>query len=456
MSTNSRLKKEGIEIVEQLDTLKVNTIAISIASKLCLAFPEHNLNKSELFTSLSRINMYIAKMPEDSAGAKYFYKNNSIYFNKEYDLDEMAKLAMHECIHYIQEFRDANNNLVKMGLYNCTFNSGLGINEAAVQLMASEANMCPSTSETYYNVSLNTISPNYYPLECALVNQMAYFTGTYPLFHSTLNSNDVFKNTFILKSNKRAYNTIVKNIDLLLAYENDLNYFASELQYANKVSEIKLLNKLIASKKDSITSIFFKTQNLIIESCFISEFNNIRNLEDVKEYKNKLYNFKNIMGSNENYTFYNEFYRKIMESLEKKKEQIEQFGEINLFETSENSLVLVDNTKHALSFVSTFFVKIKKLFGFNKSRDTIYINKMGKKGSDPFFPNTLFFHINSTVLLFLNRSRNLFFLFHLLIMLLDEMLVNILFRLFQTIFLCLMLFHILCLIYFLVPHFLIV
>lgn len=371
MSTNSRLKKEGIEIVEQLDTLKVNTIAISIASKLCLAFPEHNLNKSELFTSLSRINMYIAKMPEDSAGAKYFYKNNSIYFNKEYDLDEMAKLAMHECIHYIQEFRDANNNLVKMGLYNCTFNSGLGINEAAVQLMASEANMCPSTSETYYNVSLNTISPNYYPLECALVNQMAYFTGTYPLFHSTLNSNDVFKNTFILKSNKRAYNTIVKNIDLLLAYENDLNYFASELQYANKVSEIKLLNKLIASKKDSITSIFFKTQNLIIESCFISEFNNIRNLEDVKEYKNKLYNFKNIMGSNENYTFYNEFYRKIMESLEKKKEQIEQFGEINLFETPENSLVLVDNTKHALSFVSTFFVKIKKLFGFNKSRDTI-------------------------------------------------------------------------------------
>lgn len=371
MSTNSRLKKEGIEIVEQLDTLKVNTIAISIASKLCLAFPEHNLNKSELFTSLSRINMYIAKMPEDSAGAKYFYKNNSIYFNKEYDLDEMAKLAMHECIHYIQEFRDANNNLVKMGLYNCTFNSGLGINEAAVQLMASEANMCPSTSETYYNVSLNTISPNYYPLECALVNQMAYFTGTYPLFHSTLNSNDVFKNTFILKSNKRAYNTIVKNIDLLLAYENDLNYFASELQYANKVSEIKLLNKLIASKKDSITSIFFKTQNLIIESCFISEFNNIRNLEDVKEYKNKLYNFKNIMGSNENYTFYNEFYRKIMESLEKKKEQIEQFGEINLFETSENTLVLVDNTKHALSFVSTFFVKIKKLFGFNKSRDTI-------------------------------------------------------------------------------------
>lgn len=371
MGTNSRLKKEGIEIVEQLDTLKVNTIAINIASKLCLAFPEHNLSKSDLFTSISRLNMFIAKMPSDSSGAKYFYKNNSIYFNQETDLDEMAKLAMHECIHFIQELKDSNNNLIKMGLYNCSFNTGLGINEAAVQLMASEANMCSSTSETYYNVSLNTISPNYYPLECALVNQMAYFTGTYPLFHSTLNSNDVFKNTFILNSNKRAYNTIVKNLDLLLAYENDLNYFANELQYANKVNEIKLLNKLVVSKKNAITSIFFKTQNLIIESCFISEFNNIRSLNDIKDFKKKLYNFKNIMGSNESYTFYNEFYRKIMENLEAKKEQIETFGEISLFEPSENSLVLVDNTKHALSFIYSFFGKVKKLFGFNKSRNTI-------------------------------------------------------------------------------------
>lgn len=371
MGTNSRLKKEGIEIVEQLDTLKVNTIAINIASKLCLAFPEHNLSKSDLFTSISRLNMFIAKMPSDSSGAKYFYKNNSIYFNQETDLDEMAKLAMHECIHFIQELKDSNNNLIKMGLYNCSFNTGLGINEAAVQLMASEANMCSSTSETYYNVSLNTISPNYYPLECALVNQMAYFTGTYPLFHSTLNSNDVFKNTFILNSNKRAYNAIVKNLDLLLAYENDLNYFANELQYANKVNEIKLLNKLVVSKKNAITSIFFKTQNLIIESCFIFEFNNIRSLNDIKDFKKKLYNFKNIMGSNESYTFYNEFYRKIMENLEAKKEQIETFGEISLFEPSENSLVLVDNTKHALSFIYSFFGKVKKLFGFNKSRNTI-------------------------------------------------------------------------------------
>ena len=371
MSIHSRLKKEGIEIIEELDTLKVNTIAINVASKLCLAFPEHNLKRSELFESISRLSMYIAKMPEDSSGAKYFYKDNSIYFNEIFDIEEMSKLAVHECIHFIQDSRDSNNNLAKMGLYNSFSNSGLGLNEAAVQLMASEANFTENMNETYFGISINTISPDYYPLECTLVNEIAYFTGTYPLYHSTLNSNDVFKNTFILKSDKKTYNTIVKNLDKLLMLENDLNYFALELQYSDKVNSIRLLNKLINKNKEEITSLFFKTQNLIIEKCFKNEFNNIRNIDDIKDFNKKLYNFKNIMGYSDNYTFYNEFYRKIMNAIQEKKVYIEKYGEINLFENINNSLMLVDNTKSVLSFINTFIEKCKKLIGLNKSHENI-------------------------------------------------------------------------------------
>lgn len=371
MATYSKLKREGIEVVEQLDTLKVNTIAINVASKLCLAFPEHNLNKSELFESLSRLDMYIAKMPKDSSGAKYFYKDNSIYFNETADIDEMSTLAVHECIHYIQELRDYNNNVSRMGLYTPSSNTGLAINEAAVQLMASEANMMDITNETYFNISLNTISPNYYPLQCTLLNQIAYFTGTYPLYHSTLNSNDVFKNTLILKTDKKTYSTIVKNFDKLLSLENDLNYYASELQYADKVSSIRLLNNLINKNKNTITSIFFKTQNLIIEKCFKNEFNSIRNVDDIKEFNKKIYNFKNVIGFSDGYTFYNEFYRKMMNAIEDKREYIEKYGEINLFEDINNSLMLVDETKNTFSFINTFASKIKKLFGLNKSAESI-------------------------------------------------------------------------------------
>ena len=93
-------------------------------------------------------------------------------------------------------------------------NSGISLNEAAVQLMASEANICNASSETYFGISIRTISPDYYPLECTLAKEITYFTGTYPLYHSTLYGDDIFKNTFILKTGKKAYNTIQHAIKL--------------------------------------------------------------------------------------------------------------------------------------------------------------------------------------------------------------------------------------------------
>ncbi len=371
MSIHSKLKKEGIQVIKKLDTLKVNTIAINVANKLCLAFPEHNLNKSELFESISRLNMYIAKMPMDSSGAKYFYKDNSIYFNESIDFDEISTLAVHECIHYIQELYDNSGNISKMGLYSLSSNAGIALNEASVQLMASEANMMNSVNETYYGISINTISPNYYPLECALLSQIAYFTGTYPLYHSTLNSNDVFKNTFIVKSDKKTYASIEKNFDELLSLQNNINYYSNELQYTEKTSSIKLLNKLINETKEDIKSLFFKTQNLIMTKFFKSEFNNIRNLDDIKNFNAKLYNYKNIIGFSDGYTFYNEFYCDMMNVIEEKKSYIEQYGEINLFEKVNTGLMLVDNTKNAFSFITTFIRKIKKLFGLNQTTENI-------------------------------------------------------------------------------------
>ena len=371
MDTYKKLKKEGIEVIEKLDVMKVNTIANNIASKLCNAFPEHNLNKSDLFESLARLNMYVAKMPTDSSGAKYFYRDSSIFFNETSDIDEMSNLAVHECIHCIQELRDTKNNIVKLGLYTPSSNSGLAINEAAVQLMASEANMMNIENETYYGITINTISPNYYPLQCALLNQISYFTGTYPLYHSTLNSNDIFKNTLTLKTDKKTYSTILKNFDKLLALENNLNFYASELQYTDKINAIRLLNKLINETKEDIKSLFFKTQNLIMYKCFKNDFNSIRNLEDIKNFNSKLYNFKNVIGYADEYAYYNEFYCNMMEVIEEKKSYIEKYGEINLFENVNNGLMIVDNTQNAFSFITTFISKFKKLLGLNKSNESI-------------------------------------------------------------------------------------
>ena len=106
MSIKSDLKKDGIEVVEKLDTLKINSIAQNISSKLYETFPQYQLNQNELFIKLSRLNMYKAKMPEGMAEANYFYKNSSIYFNEHIDDEDIEEFAVHECIHYIQEVKD--------------------------------------------------------------------------------------------------------------------------------------------------------------------------------------------------------------------------------------------------------------------------------------------------------------------------------------------------------------
>ena len=47
--------------------------------------------------------MYIAEMPCTSSMAKYFSQNQSIYFNEKLNLDDLDTIAIHECLHFIQE-----------------------------------------------------------------------------------------------------------------------------------------------------------------------------------------------------------------------------------------------------------------------------------------------------------------------------------------------------------------
>ena len=65
MKIDLLLKNEGIEVVRELSKSEVSTIAKDVAIKLCLAFPEHNLNRLDLFNALSGIKMYYANLPKD-------------------------------------------------------------------------------------------------------------------------------------------------------------------------------------------------------------------------------------------------------------------------------------------------------------------------------------------------------------------------------------------------------
>jgi len=367
MSINSALKKEGIRVVGKLNTLEVNKIATIISTSIANAFPEHNINQNDLFISIARLNMYIAEMPKDMAMAKYFYKNNSIYFSKNMNLDDLNTLAVHECLHFMQELKNSRGKVVRLGLYNLQTGNGMAINEAAVQHMASVATNSNIDNVKYYNMELSTISPDFYPIQTALLNEMIYFTGSYALYHSTFYSNDVFKNTFIAKSSAKTYSKIEKNFDLIFEYESLLSNETHKLAlYSNITEKDEIKKQKINEKIDTIKKIIFEktleTQNIILQSCFETEFNSIRNVEDIKTFREHLYNFKNELIYAENYNYFNEFYIDMTNRLEEKQEFIEKYGNILTIESITTELTSVRENTYGFQFFKTLFAKLKLLF----------------------------------------------------------------------------------------------
>lgn len=363
MSIESDLKKDGIEVVEKLDTLKVNSIARNISVKLCETFPNYGLNSNNLFIKLSRLDMYKAKMPEGMAEANYFYKNSSIYFNEHIQDDDLEEFAIHECIHYLQEVKDKKNYLIRMGLCDYTEFKiyGLGLNEASVQLMASKVNGIPKEYVKYFGISFETTSPSYYPLECCLANQLAYLVGEDILFESTLNSNDNFKEKFASLTSPKTFMAIQNAFDDILNAEEEI------IKLNNKIANVDDRNKRVDGMlkkidelKSEISLTFMRTQNLIISSYFNNTFNFISNLEEVENYRRKLYSFKDYLGSKEGYSFFNDYYVDKMMQLEEKYNALERGENIPI----ERAIKVISKKENMFR---RFIAAIKKLlFGPTK------------------------------------------------------------------------------------------
>ena len=223
-SIETELKKNGIEVTEKLSTLNSNTLAKNVADKIAQTFPDQDLNANELFARFSRINMYKANIPNGMAEANYFYKNSSVYFRSNIPFEQLEKFAIHEFIHNLQEVKDNKGNLQRLGL--CKFSNiktyGLALNEAAVQFAASKVLNNDTDIVKYYEISLPTISPSYYPIICNLIEQLAYLIGEHTLFNSTFYANDLFEEDCITYLGKKNYIEIQNKFDKILLLEEKI------------------------------------------------------------------------------------------------------------------------------------------------------------------------------------------------------------------------------------------
>ena len=203
----------------------------------------------------------------------------------------------------------------------------MGLNEAAVQYITSKVIGIEKDYVKYFGVSFRTISPSYYPLECNLIEQMAYITGESVLYDSTFTSNDKFRNAFIKLTSEKTYDDVEYYIDQILELEENiikLNNKSSNYDERNKTVDKLVLKADVC--KEKVAEYFIKAQNLIIKNYFDKAFRTISNLEELDNYRRKLEHYGELIGRTDNYTFFDDYYTEKMSALEHKCNVLENGG----------------------------------------------------------------------------------------------------------------------------------
>lgn len=340
MSYIKYLENLGIKVTKKVDDSDVVKLANNLAWRLISVFDNVDINYLELVKKIIDIPMYYAEIPEGLSQANYIYKNSTMYFSNNINLDEMNEFIFHECIHIIQEYKNKKNQIVKMGL--CSINditvTGMALNEAAIQYIISKVLKNKKRDMNIYGINIKTFT-KYYPIIENLVEQLAYLIGEQELVESTLKSSSDFKFACIDKFGEIGFSKIQSNFDEILKIKEKI----VEIQK----SDVEDKESEIERKIQNIQNKYMETQNIIYTNYFNDFFRRIETIGEVELFKEKLNNYKNLIGSTEKENSFNEYYEDMEIKAREKVEKIKQ-----------NTALVVDNR------FTNFIRKIKKLFMF--------------------------------------------------------------------------------------------
>lgn len=384
MSVKPNYKLNGIRNAVEISAKDRHTISKKAIDLIYPVVSEFNISKEMLFNSLGKSNMYLADF-EDMSMGKYDYTTNSIYFSNELDITNLDSSVIHEILHFFQAELTENNFLVRMGLFEPSklFRSekGLGLNEASVQYLSSIIAKEVPDHVRYYELELVTPSSNYYPLETAIVRQMCFFTGTYPLFFSTLFSTDLFEKTFKTITSVDNYNYIEKKLTEIVHLQEKLSNIYSHIHTHNQAEskKISVLNN-ITHLKNKLRETVLDVQKIIYTSAFANELDKVETVQDIVNIQTLISNFENYIISYENDYSFEQFKDKISVELNNKLALIEAYGNYSFALKAKKDILNLPKI-YSQSFFKTFFTKIKLLIDlrFNLSRsndEELYENEI--------------------------------------------------------------------------------
>lgn len=351
MNLNKLSKTEGLSDFQRFSEFQVNKLSTTVAKSLAVLLKDYNLSEEQLFLVLQNLNMFSANFADQNISAKYHYKSNTIFIDKNLDLCYPDSVVIHECIHFLQSEID-KNKVIKMGLYDLKSynNKGLALNEAAVQILASQISKVKPSSLTYFGIKFITPSPEYYPIETAILRQMSYFTGTYPLFYSTIYSTNLFKDVFSNITSKKLYDELSNNMNKLMRLQE--KFLKAEQEEFDKKDKESIKD---AFKRD-IQKLVSNIQKSIFTNAFKKQFQNIKNKQDIQNFRTSLYNFNNYLIEIDNDNSFEQFRDSFTSDLISLEIELEQKGYISNYDINK-SLSPINN--YSFNFFKTLYHKLK-------------------------------------------------------------------------------------------------
>lgn len=352
MGISKILKKFDIKVIGKVTKEEQIIISDNVATKITNKF--NFIDYGYIYTKLMRAKMYIAIIPEGITRAIYSYEEDTLFISDEEDLKNISKELLYECIHTMQDIRDKKGNVKQLG--QCIFSDykvyAMALNEASILYITQKIFEEETKYVEAYGIKANTYSPNSYPLICNILLQLLFISNEKILVKSTLNSTDEFLIQGIEEIGESSYVNIQNNLDEMLYASEEIIGVKRSLKNNTSDGNVQEINKelnRIYEKEAEIRRLYMDSQMSIFTMYFDRLFNRIQTLSDIKTYRNKLQNYKELIGFYTNNSqeyfleYYEGYYKTKEEKLKEKEDQIKRKNDLALIVVSNNIIVQIFN-----------------------------------------------------------------------------------------------------------------
>lgn len=351
MGISKLLKKFDIKVIGKLTKEEQIILSDNVATKISNEF--NYIDYGYIYTKLMKAKMYIAIIPEGITSAIYSYEEDTLFISDTEDISTVSKELLYECIHAVQDIRNKKGQIKQLG--QCIFSEfkvyAMALNEASIQYIVAKIFNEEEKYIEAYGIKANTYSKNKYPLICNILLQLLFLSNEKTLVKSTIYSTDEFIIDGVEEIGETSFVNIQNNLDEMLYASEEIIGIKRLIKDRTEEGYLNINEYLneIYQKEELIRKLYMDSQMSIFTMYFDRLYNRIQNLSDIRLYKSRLEDFKELIGFYTNETqeyflqYYENYYKQKEEKLILKEADIKRKNDLALTVISDNIIIQIFN-----------------------------------------------------------------------------------------------------------------